>query len=384
MRILAFAREAGGAAALVPVLQTLRQDADVVVIAREQAVRVFAEADLAPVILERFSASAIADVLRLATGHEQPDVVATSATLPYVDMTEKHLWRWAADRGVPAVAVVDQWQYYGLRFSGPAPAEYVKYVPDWIAVMDDHARRETIAAGVPADRVVVTGQPAFDPLIGLRAAATESDRQAFRARLGVPNDARLICFVAEALSDHFGDQLGYTEHSVLESVLDLCDEIVTTTGPALHVAVKLHPANRPDAFNWVRRRPTAGALSYSFHWTEQPPRPLVLASDIVIGMSSVLLVESILLGRPTMSVQLGARETENCVATVIGAIPLLTSRAAVAATLGGLLNDAAFRQGYLGRQHRLSVPDHATERVIELIRRAAARPAAPAGRMEEA
>jgi len=98
-----------------------------------------------------------------------------------------------------------------------------------------------------------------------------------------------------------------------------------------------------------------------------------MASDVVIGMTSVLLVESILLGRPTVSFQPRARHTDGLIATVLGAIPLLDDPQLCARTLHGLLDDSTFRSAYLQRQRILKTDGQATGRVVEWVRRVGAR-----------
>ncbi len=370
-RILAFAREAGGAAAIAPVLVELRKHAQLLVLAKDHAEKVFRDAGVVPVPLPKFSDASLQEILETRLGGELPDVVFTSATsLPQLDMTEKYLWEWARARRVRSVAVLDQWQNYALRFSGPGPGERLRYLPDLVAVMDEHAKEGMIAAGIPGERIVVTGQPAFDKLARIRELYAPEDSELLRRTIGVAPDARLICFVAEAFQRDFGEQLGYTEQSVLRELIQVCGRVHSESKLPLHLAVKLHPRNDPGEFAWLQKYPATPGLQVTLHWTEQPPIPLVMASDVVVGMTSVLLVESILLGRPTVSFQPGAREREGLIATVIGAIPLLEDRDACFDVLRGLLQDPEFRSRYLARQSRLGADGEATVRVAELVRNA--------------
>lgn len=375
-RILAFAREAGGGAAIAPVLRELQKETQVLVLAKDYAADVFREAGLSPVPFPEFSEGALAQAAARHLGSAMPEVIFTSASsLPQHDMTERYLWRWARDKGIPSVAVVDQWQNYALRFSGIGPDRHLRYLPDWIAAMDDHARRGMVADGVPEDRIVVTGQPAFDGLAKVRESYGPDERAALRRAIGVAPGAVLVCFVAENFARDFGETLGYTERSVLRDVLWVCERLQGEGDGPLHLAVKLHPKNAPDDFRWVAGSAPPG-LRVTVHWKEQPPIPLVMASDVVVGMTSVLMVESILVGRPTVSLQPGARQPDGLIATVVGAIPRLEDRAACLRTLRGLLRDPDFRAGYLARQSRLRVDGRAAQRAAALVRRAAAQVAA--------
>src|SRR5436309_838362 len=126
--LLAFAREAGGAAVLLPVLNQIRPHTHVEVLAKDYALDIFREAGFAPHELKKVSKNTMNGILK---NQDRPDVLLSSAaSLPHLDMTEKHLWIWARCMGIPSVAVLDQWQNYALRFSGRKADERLSYLPD--------------------------------------------------------------------------------------------------------------------------------------------------------------------------------------------------------------------------------------------------------------
>ena len=373
-RILAFAREAGGAAAIAPVLHELVAREPVLILAKDYAQSVFRAEGLPAVSFETFEPAAVEALSARYLAARWPDVLFTSASsLPALDMTDKYLWGWARQHHVPSVAVLDQWQNYALRFSGPDPAERLQYLPDWIAAMDEHARDGLVAAGIPADSIVVTGQPAFDRLLHLRRADRPGAREHVRRAVGVRKEARLVCFVAEAFAEHFGQTLGFTEQSVLRDLVSICDELVRTQRLNIHLAVKLHPQNDPAAFDWLTHLPLPSGMAATLHWDDPPAHPLVLASDVVVGMSSILLIESILLGLPTVSFQPNAREETGLMATVIGAIPLLRTRDTCLTIVRELLTNPMVRAGYLKQQERVSTHGTAAKGVSDLLYRASGR-----------
>ena len=368
-RILAFSREAGGAAAIAPVLLELKETAELLVLAKDYAKSIFRDTGLSPIPFPEFSDEAVDRMIADHLGAGIPDAVFTSATsLPQLDMTERYLWQWARSREVPSVAVVDQWQNYAVRFSGPGPEEHLNYLPDRIAAMDRHALRAMIDAGLPEGRVVITGQPAFDKLSRIRDDYTCDERKAFRRQISVTPDSRLVCFVSEAFGRDFGARLGYTEQSVSRDLLSICTRLAAESGLPLHLAVKLHPQNCLEEFDWLRRLALPSDLRVTLHWTEQAPIPLVMASDLVVGMSSVLLLESILLGRPTVSYQPATKEKDALIATVLGAIPLIDNPEDCQDIFMNLLKDPSFRTEYLGQQMRLTTDGGAALRVADLVR----------------
>jgi hypothetical protein len=363
--MLSFTREAGGAAAIAPVCRELRAQADLLLLAKGPAVTVFRDRGLDAVEIGAFDG---AEVERLCAGAlgGLPQLVFTSATsLPTLDMTERLLWRWAARHRVPSAALVDQWQNYALRFSGPAPDERLAYLPDRIMLMDDQARREAIADGLPAERLVVTGQPAFDD-IRREHAALLADRARLRAAHGMPAEAYVVTFVAESLASDYGDSLGYDEQSTLVFLGDALQEIAPAAGP-LFLAIKLHPQNDPAQFGWARERwPGLTPLLVA---REATPREMIVMSDLVVGMTSVMLVEAILAGRPTVSLELDARREPQLVATRAGAIPALRTADAARRVLAGLLLEPAARERWLVDQNRWRIHGDAVGRCMDVLAR---------------
>ncbi len=90
-------------------------------------------------------------------------------------------------------------------------------------------------------------------------------------------------------------------------------------------------------------------------------------------MTSILLMESILLGRPTVSVQPGARRTDGLAAVERGAIPLVRAASEARRIMSGLLTDASFREAYLTSQRQIRSDGKAAGRVATLVHQAAQR-----------
>ena len=82
-------------------------------------------------------------------------LLLTGTSYNSVDLEKKFIAS-ARERGVPSLAVLDFWSNFALRFSrGDGGLENI---PDRIAVMDEWAREEMIAAGFDATRLVVTAR----------------------------------------------------------------------------------------------------------------------------------------------------------------------------------------------------------------------------------
>lgn len=250
---------------------------------------------------------------------EQPDLIITGTSGD--DFSERYLWQAARRKGIGSLAILDQWINYGLRFSSyglDRKDEYEKnhlhpYLPDFILVMDEEARLAMIRDGIEAERIIVSGQPYFDLL--LQQQKHDNRRLIRETRQGLqiaPNDY-VIAFVSESISQDYrvspgeSPYWGYDEISILKELLQVLVPISREETRPVHLLIKKHPLERSDNYLKLLNDSDCSKLRYQVAEGNIDPWSLVLASDLVCGMSSMLLLESILLGRPTLSIQIGLK-----------------------------------------------------------------------------
>jgi UDP-N-acetylglucosamine 2-epimerase len=291
-RALVMARDAGAAAALSPVARALIREGrlGVSIVASGQAAGVFRERGL-PVL--SFSESPTQEQIVSLLAREAARVVLTGTSMQAAK--DAAFWDAARRVGIPSIALVDHWCNYSERFTSEAPFDSV---PDAIAVMDEAAAAALEAEGCPTNLLLVTGQPHFDELI--RDSVTLS-RTEVRQELDVDPGRPLLVFASEPQGRYYGDSLGYNEQDALRALLESAVEVE----PDAEVVVKLHPLEQPDAFadlpETERRVAVRVVRAY-------PPEHLIRAADVVLGMTSVLLLEAVLTGVPTISIRPGGGE----------------------------------------------------------------------------
>lgn len=202
------------------------------------------------------------------------------------------------------VCVLDNWMNYRARLSMDGGAELI---PECYAVMDDKARDEALAEGVPAACLRVTGHPGLAFLADEIAAAGPDWRRDVRARIGWGRPGReLVAFIGEPVARDQGTGpqspawRGYTEREVLPL---LCREL-QAYGDRLDVVIVPHPRDDLTELQalWQEAR---GRLEGGLAPVGMSGRQIVLAADRVAGMASILLYESWLQGKPTLSLQPG-------------------------------------------------------------------------------
>lgn len=365
-KVLAFAREAGGVTAIAPVCHAMINEGwNVVILSKDHGLNAFRERGLDCVDFPKYDEDALGVLLERCSG-SMPDMIFTSATsLPTLDMSEKYLWRWGARKGIPTIGVLDQWQNYALRFSGASVEEQLAYMPDHIFVMDEYAKEQMVREGIPSNRIVVTGQPAFDNLIE-HFSEHAGKRNEMRRSLGIPDACTVVTFAAEALRKDFGAGLGYDEQSVLAFLGDTLEEISASNPDVkLYFLIKLHPENSPEEFSWTFSK--WPALRKSLLGKEVTAIEALAVSDILAGMTSIMLVEAALCGIPVVSLQFNATANSQFMLTERGIIPCASTPEAGSELIRKLLASSAYRAEYLERQKTMRVEGNAVKKTMETL-----------------
>jgi hypothetical protein len=174
-------------------------------------------------------------------------------------------------RGLPHAQFIDTWTNYRPRFEGPSGLS----VAERIFVIDGNAAREAAEAGLPAERMVMTGQPSWESIAPLSPAPRER-----------------ALFLSAPVIEGYGSSLGYSERDAWRVVCEA-------------------RASRPDLL---------ADLSFAPHPIETMPDPHVLlgarlvrydralleTTGTILGMFSSPMVDAFLAGRTVVSVQPGA------------------------------------------------------------------------------
>ena len=198
----------------------------------------------------------------------------------------------ARGRDIPIVHVLDNWSSYGARL---AAGDAGLLFPDVYAVLDPLSEAAAAAEGVPRETLLLAGHP---NLAGLGA---ERERLG-AARQSGPLD---LLFVSEpARADHgaAGDPAsrGYDEQWVTELAITALAALAPPRGLQVHVA----PHPREDAAEvearWAALAPAS--LAWNLLPRDAVRRALHRANGL-IGMTSLLLYEGWLLGKPVASLQ---------------------------------------------------------------------------------
>ena len=249
---------------------------------------------------------------------EKPDFIITGTSAD--DFSEKFLWKAAEELHIPTFAILDQWTSYGVRFSKYSMdqlGEYEAnkchdYLPTKILVMDEFAKSELMQEGIHGDQVLISGQPYFDYLSERSSTFQEKDIIEFRDHVGCTSEDILITFASEVISYTYGENdlsehfCGYTERTIFKEILKVLTKILTIEKKKVKLMIRPHPKEKADCYEEF-----LGATGNDLFTIQKDAVSdawlLMKASDLILGMSSMFLIEAVFFGKPVMSIQIGLK-----------------------------------------------------------------------------
>lgn len=358
------AGDPGGAKAVVPVVEVLLSETGYRVqsLLYREAQDVWAKHGLAFEQLDESTSTA--DAERILT-NSQAQLLVAGTSYNGIDLEKKFITA-ARKLGVPSLAVLDFWSNYATRFSDEEGK--LAHLPDRIAVMDAVARDEMVAAGFDPTQLVITGQPALDDLITYKESHASEHRAALRLAFGVSETDRLVLFASQPLASVFGDSaeqplyLGYTETIVLDALVNALESIAKSHSERITLLIRPHPRENSKTFE-ERRSSSIRIINNP----EGDSREMVLASDLVAGMTTMLLVEACFLGVPVVSLQPGLRTTDPLPTNRTGLSRRVDSINEFAPVIEGLLFDEKVRQKTIAKLAQAVPPGNAAQYVARLI-----------------
>jgi len=232
-------------------------------------------------------------------------------------------------RKILTVATVDARLALDRRFQGTS-GDSLEHAPDWMLVPDQWTREAFLTMGCSAEQVLAVGQPHLDYVRSIAATLSDEGRAAIRKRLFGDSllDRRVVTFIDEpsvALPEspkncgHYtlkgrGQATGRTQ-IVLDEFID-----TLPTGPSKpYLVFRIHPRSFAEDYK--------GYLNhFDFISSSEPAPDVAFASDLVVGMTSMLLLEAAAMGRPTFSIVPQPEEAEYLPTVACGVTPTASTR----------------------------------------------------------
>lgn len=287
-KIIFTAQDPGGFNAMAPVIKKLEKDSrfDVSVILAKHAC-IYAEKQNIRYLNADKSSFNISEA----------DLVFTGTS--FGDSIEKKIIFTAKEKGIPTISIVDFWTDYTPSFSDPEKRNF-KYLPDYILAADETMKKEMEAEGFPRNKIFVTGNPSFD---------------FFGKRVNKKTDKNLITFFCQPMSELYKknskDYKNATKFSEVQVFSDIA-EVIEKIDPNKRIIIDFHP--RAKKFNKFDKIIKKSKLKI-----EKNIKPYgknsIENSEIIIGMSTVVLFEAALAGKKVLSYQPGSDKNSDYLAS---------------------------------------------------------------------
>jgi hypothetical protein len=249
--------------------------------------------------------------------------------------------------GIVTVGAVDSATNADFGFRGRTCTP-LAYAPDWLLLPDQFTRDKFVALGYPPHRIFTCGHPHYDRVRAVGEQLARRGRADLRRGLfpSARDNQPVVVFLTEISSGCDPAQFrrspdysltgrgGSVDRTaiVLEEFLDAARVLE----PPPHLVLRLHPKEKPHDYQ---------AYSGEFHQfsNKESGLEVVYAADLVVGMSSMLIMEAALLGRPTLAILPRLREKEWLPSIRMGITPCVTTRDELRRTLKQFTQDSQSR-----------------------------------------
>lgn len=298
-------------------------------------------------------------------------MVVTGTTCYDPKDTDKLLWKAARKRGIYSIAILDQWSNYQCRFTMMRKklSEEKMVFPDIICVMDEYARNELVLVGVPLDRIVVTGQPYFETALNNQQKITESQKAILHKKLHIQHNDKIIVFAAEAREDLDEDASywGYTDDTIFAELLKGMHAIASRhKDMSFVILIKIHPRSVDGVdslFNVLIKKEKLPDNVRVAVIRDILPQLLIGISYLVLGTTSMLLIEAAIARKPYASIQIGLRREDEFILTKMKLSKTILSKE----KLLSFLKDILIKE----KKPVKNFPfvHHATQNIIGIIKR---------------
>ena len=359
-KIVIACNDPGGTMAVMPVIKSLlkQKDISIVIYGGAYASSVFKKENIPcrrlPIIdIGRQKLPVVENILK----RERPDLVFASTSFGKV-VDNAFLYA-AVRQDIPTFALIDQWCNYSARFKVYSGT---RVLPDYIGIMDRVALSDMLKEGFPRNRLIVTGQPYFDSLAADKSAYNKESRKVFRRSHGAAIHDVLVVFAAEPFKKGDLKIIGYTDIRIIEKLVESLEAAAAGLHKKIRLIIKLHPRDkRPISMFPLRGSPRVSVeAAHSGN-----ARDYILNADIVTGMASIFLIESCLLQKPTLSIQIGLKSPDALITNKIGLTRAIRSRGELTGALSDILKGKHKAQS----PKAMKIDGKATERVVKFLNR---------------
>lgn len=176
--------------------------------------------------------------------------------------------------GILNICLLDFYGGYDKRFSS---------IPDVIISPSLSVTKELICFGIKETSIITAGNPAFDRLCGVE----------YHRKYNVEN--LKVAFMSQPLDENF---YSFTQYDIFKKFLDE----INLLNLNYSIDVKVHPNEEPS--NWLTLKDEIDKLYVIEFDNTKDFIPEMIKYDLIVGYNSTLMLQSYLMGIPTIYYEL--------------------------------------------------------------------------------
>ncbi len=240
------------------------------------------------------------DLIHTILNDFKPEYIFTGTSTE----NHEHLWRKnAIKKNIKVISFIDHWTSYNKRFIQKNEIIYGNHV----LVVNEVAKKEAVKKGISKKLISVYGNPYYEKV---KSFVPDISKVNFFKSLNLDLEKKLIIFISDDIKRNFkkirsGEcVLGYDEYIILEKLLNNLKKLHKTNKVNFNdyqLLIKLHPKSNTDKFNYLLDKIQFTKINVVKYCE---PLTLNYFSDYVIGMFSNMIIESFLMKKKLLRIQL--------------------------------------------------------------------------------
>lgn len=288
--------QVGCANHLIPIAQELKKSGvEIIICSSAQSTARWKDYDYNPHDLHQEMSSAEIDSI---VQKEGPDLILTGSNNVY---PFEYRFRVAGQkRQIPTYTILDCWANYRARFfwNEKLKENDQEYLPDTIFVTDQLAKDNLINVGIPEQSITIAGSPYFEYLkenftVPEMAEGSLVDK--------TTHTKQKLLFLSQPIYDLYKEELGYNERTVISDLINVLQKAPTSR---YELTIRPHP--RED-FAGLTHLVKNLSQQDNIHVSQDGDvNELIKNSDLIMGMSTNSLIEAAVIGKKTLSLQMGS------------------------------------------------------------------------------
>ena len=364
-KILAASNDPGPASTMSSVISALKKikDLEVIVLGEGPSQSIFDSNSISYKTLAEYG---INELNPNSTQHifeqEKPSLVFTG--ISEFSNLERYFIDTARKNSSMSVSILDGYDYESIRLKDSKVNPEHKFRPDYLMLIDQIVKGTMLKEGFSENQLIVTGNPYYDSLVHLKESFFQDDLLNVRNDLGIDRKDYLMTFLSQGWSNSIKanpeEDNGYTELTVLRSLEDALNVLDIQD---LCLLVKIHPREDLE----VTRTAFTGKLNKVIFNKGYNTRHSILASDLVSGMFTNGLIESVYLDKDTVSLQPGLNKEDRLITNKLGLTVPVYKQEEVLPTLRKVIYNQEFKNELKERRAKLNLDGKSTERAVEFI-----------------